>query len=385
MHSDPIAIVLLQLAFLLTLGLLGRFFATKLDQPGVLGELLAGIVAANAFHFFGGSLSGAIKGTEMFASLGVILLIFFVGLETDLKQLLATGRQAALVAAAGVAAPLLLGFGSGILLHPASGWMAHLFMGATLCATSIGITARVLKDLGKLNTAEARLILGAAVIDDVLGLIILGVVSGIAASGQVEGWPLVKMLALTAGFLGLLLWRGEHAARLLIKELKFLDLTHARLLLPLMICFALAWLTSEIGLAAIVGAFAAGLVMPDKESVRENIAPLESVFAPVFFVAMGLQVNLASLIHPGALLLALVLCVASIAGKLVCAFVTDDKVDGLSVGIGMLPRGEVGLIFASAGRALDVLDTSAFAAIITVVIVTTVITPPALRWSLARR
>jgi Kef-type K+ transport system membrane component KefB len=392
MHSDPFAYTLLQLAVLLALALLGRFAAARLNQPPVLGELLVGVIAGNLLALFDGPLETVVHGSAVFAQLGVILLLFMVGLETDLRQMRSAGRRAMLVAVAGVVAPLLLGLCCGWLLLPGSDLSTDLFLGATLCATSVGITARVFKDLQLLKSPEARLILGAAVIDDVLALVVLGVVSGIAAHGQVDAGAVLKTLILSAAFTGVILWQGERVARAFLRELNFLDAGQARLLLPLILCFALSWLASETGLAAIVGAFAAGLILKDKDpgpedglSLRALVEPLEAVFAPVFFLWMGLQVDLTSFARPGVLALAIGLSLAGVVGKLACVPFAGKDVDGLSVGLGMVPRGEVGLIFASTGRALGVLNDATFSAVVIMVIVTTLCTPPALRWSLARR
>jgi len=319
----------------------------------------------------------------------VILLLFVVGLETDVRDMIRVGPQALKVAGVGMVVPLILGILCGYTMLPLATFPTYLFIGATLCATSVGISARVFKDLRRLGSSEAKLVLGAAVIDDILGLVVLTVVSGIASQGVFELIPLVKIILITAVFLGVVIWYGEAIARVLIENLAFLE-PKRRFLIPLTVCFLLSWLAGEIGLATIVGAFAAGLILRDEHyaepgaPIREQIHPIESLFAPVFFVLMGLQVDLSAFLHPSVFFLALVLCVAAVAGKMACALVTDKKIDGIMVAIGMIPRGEVGLIFAGVGRTLDVLDDDLFAAIVIMVIFTTLITPVALRWAIEK-
>lgn len=393
MHHDHLALILLELALVIGLSMFGRIAASSLNQPSVLGELLIGVVFAGLVHLGGGSLSAIVHDINIFGNLGVILLLFLVGLETNVQDMIKVGPRASMVAGMGVAAPLILGSLCGYWLAPHSTLPENLFIGATLCATSVGITARVFKDLNALASNEAKLVLGAAVIDDVLGLVLLGVVSGIAINGNFEFLPALKLVVLAALFLGSIIWFGEKMAAEVVPNLLFLEPQGRRLLIPLVICFLFSWLAGEIGLAAIVGAFAAGLILRDRHfevkkgeapTIYNEIAPVEALFAPVFFVLMGLQVDLSSLLHSNILFLAIGLCFVAIVGKLACALVSGPEVDGSSVGIGMLPRGEVGLIFAGVGRSLEVLDDELFAALVIMIIFTTLIAPPALRWSMAR-
>lgn len=297
------------------------------------------------------------------------------------------------MAVLGVVAPFLLGLGVSLVLLPEVGMPVHVFLAATLCATSVGITARVFRDLERLQTPEARIILGAAVIDDVLGLIILAVVVGIASTGHVDVLEIGRILLLAFVFLGVVLWFGDWFVRRLVPLMATLERHHAKLLFPLSLALLLAWVASTIQLAPIVGAFAAGLVLNEEHlekisprvTVENLISPLERIFAPVFFVLMGMQVNLNSFLDPSTLWLALAFSVAAVLGKLVCGLPAGRGHDRLSVGIGMIPRGEVGLIFASVGRSIGVVTGPVFSALVMMVVVTTLVTPIALKWSLFRK
>lgn len=390
MHQDHVVIVFLEFVLLIGLGIFGRVGATALKQSPVLGELVIGVITATVVHLAGGNFGTLVRDMHIFGEIGVVLLMFFVGLETNLKDLIKVGPLAGKVAAVGVVVPLILGIFCSYIMLPIAGLSTALFIGATLCATSVGISARVFKDLKCLGSNEAQLVLGAAVIDDVLGLIILTVVSGLATQGAFDAVALAQTILVAGIFIGCIVWFGEGIGRVAIENLEFLEPGGRRLLLPVASCFFLSWAAGEAGLAPIIGAFAAGLMMRDshyKEKgapIQEQVQPLESVFAPIFFVLMGLQVDLSSLFRGHVLLLAIVLCVAAVIGKLACALVAGKKVDGLTVGIGMIPRGEVGLIFAGVGRSLEIFDDDLFAALVIMIIVTTLITPPLLRWSIHR-
>ncbi|MCM2335088.1 MAG: cation:proton antiporter, partial [Anaeromyxobacteraceae bacterium] len=334
---------------------------------------------------------------------GVILLLFEVGLTTRLADLMRVGLSAFLVACVGVIVPMGLGWAVGAWLLPGAHPLAHLFLGASLSATSVGLTARVLRDLSALGSVEGQIILGAAVIDDVLGLLVLAVMAGLAGAGAATagGTTLaaalvsLKALAFLAG--ALVLGRAlaprlfRHAARLRGKGVIFT--------LALVTCFALSWAAAAVDLAPIVGAFAAGLVLEGvpfaellgaEQKVEDHLTPVATFLVPVFFVRMGLHVDLGALAG-GSLALAAALTVAAVVGKQACALaVVTPGTDRLAVGLGMIPRGEVGLIFANMGLALmvagkPILGPGEFAAIVAMVLLTTVVTPPLLRWRLGRR
>lgn len=406
MHEDPVAPVLVGLAVLLLAAKLGGELATRLKQPPVLGELLAGILLGN-LSFGDAQLFATLASNEtieIIAGLGALILLFEVGLEATVKQMLEVGLTSVLVAVLGVVLPFAFGWGVGAWLLPEASPYVHAFLGATLTATSVGITARVLKDLGASRTQEARIILGAAVIDDVLGLIILGAVSG-AVAAAAQGAPfsmmsIAKITAAAALFLVGALVIGVLAAPRLYSIASLLQVRGVLVTVSLSLCFLMAWAAALIGLAPIVGAFAAGLVLEDvhfkdfvgrgERSLEELIRPISDVLVPIFFVHMGLRTDLGAFTRPGALELAAALIVVAIIGKQACALgVTVPGANRLAVGIGMIPRGEVGLIFAGVGAGImldgaPLISPPAFAAVVLMVIVTTLVTPPALKWSLAR-
>ncbi len=405
-HVDPSAAVVLRLALILLAAKLGSDLAVRLGQPAVLGELTMGVILGNSsligVHFF--EVFKTDPAIDLFARLGVLLLLFEVGLESTVGQMLKVGVSSFLVAILGVIAPFALGWGVGALFLPGSSVYVHAFLGATLSATSVGITARVLKDLGKSQTNEARIILGAAVIDDVLGLTILAVVTGMIAAadrgGALSYGTIALILVKAVVFLVASLAIGVRFSPPLFRVAAKLQARGVLLAVGLAFCFLLAWLANFIGLAPIVGAFAAGLILEDvhykeftdrgEHGLEELIAPISSFLAPVFFVVMGLRTELAVFADLRVLGLAGVLTVAAVLGKQICSLgVIDKGVDRLSVGLGMIPRGEVGLIFANIGATLTiggkpVVSREEFSAVVVMVIVTTMLTPPALKWSLGR-
>ena len=264
---QDVAPVALALAVILVAAKLGGDWAIRVGQPSVLGELLVGVVLGNLSLLGISGFDSLTRGPfiDMLAHLGVLLLLFEVGLESTVKEMLHVGPQALLVASLGVLAPFALGWGVGALFLPSEGVHAHAFLGATLCATSVGITARVLRDLKRSRTAEARVILGAAVIDDVLGLVILAVVSSVisaADSGRtLSYWDMGVLLLKAGGFLGGSLFLGVLLSPRLFHVASRLRSPSVLLAVGLSFCFSLAWLASRIGLAPIVGAFAAGLIL----------------------------------------------------------------------------------------------------------------------------
>ncbi len=403
----PIAHVVLALAVILAAAKLGGDLAVRIRQPAVLGELVAGVVLANldlvGMTWFRG-LAGE-PTLDLLAQLGVLILLFEVGLESTVRDMMKVGLAATLVAVLGVVTPFALGWGVGAALLPGRSVYAHAFLGATLTATSVGITARVLKDLGRADLPEARVILGAAVIDDVLGLVILAVVAGVIGAAETgtalsiasTGTVVLKAALFLFGALAI----GVVASPLLFRVAARLRGRGVLLATALIVCFVLAALASAIGLAAIVGAYAAGLILEDvhwreftqrgERRLQDLVTPIAEFLVPVFFVLMGMRVELRAFGHAGVLLLALLLTVAAIAGKQACALGAVSRgLDRLSIGIGMIPRGEVGLIFASIGMTLTlhgerIVDAGVYSAVVIMVIVTTLVTPPALAWSLGRR
>jgi Kef-type K+ transport system membrane component KefB len=332
-----------------------------------------------------------------------------VGLETSVADLRKVGASAFLVATVGVAVPMALGWFCGRLLMPSAHWAMHMFLGATLTATSVGITARVLRDLDRMATQEAKIILGAAVIDDVLGLLVLALAQGIitalaAGEGAADfDWlDLVTIIGKAVAFLIGSLLLGQYISRPLFKVASYLRGGGVLVVTALAFCFAFSWLADAMGLAPIVGAFAAGLVLEKvhyqelagregQHDLEELIRPIADLLVPIFFVMIGFQVDLSRFAHWEVLGLAGALTVAAFLGKQVCGLgVLERGLDRVSVGIGMVPRGEVGLIVAAIGRQMRlgdqrIVDDGTYAALVLTVMATTVVTPPLLKWSLARK
>ncbi|HEX6044858.1 MAG TPA: cation:proton antiporter [Pyrinomonadaceae bacterium] len=404
--------VLIGVVVMLVVAKLGGEIFERMGQPSVLGELLGGVLIGNLV-LLGFQGAEGLKTNETIAALaelGVIILLFEVGLESDLRQMVEVGWSSLLVALLGVVAPFLLGWGVSAYFIPDGPTLGHVFIGATLCATSVGITARVFKDLGKLGTREARIILGAAVIDDVLGLLILAIVAGAiraAASGgalsmfDVSWIALKSILFLVASIaLGLLL------VPRLLRGAGRLETRGVLLTLAISFCLFLAWAAAKVGLAPIVGAFAAGLILDEvhyqpkdgrnERDLNDLLQPVSTVLVPIFFVLMGLKVDLSLFARLDILGFALVLTLAAIIGKQICAAgVVERGVNRFAVGLGMIPRGEVGLIFAGIGSTLmlptaggasePVISAATFGAVVIMVIITTLITPLALKWSLGKK
>jgi len=400
--------VLVGLAIMLVVAKLGGELFERRGQPAVLGELVGGILIGN-LAILGVSVD-SIKTSEAIAALaelGVIILLFEVGLESNLKDMLEVGWSSLLVAILGVIAPFVLGWGVAVYFLPHQTTLAHLFLAATLCATSVGITARVFRDLGKLTTREARIILGAAVIDDVLGLLILAIVAGAIRAASTGGSLSLIGIALiavkTVAFLILSIVTGQFLLPRLLRGAGRLQSRGVLLTLAVSFCFVLSWVAAKVGLAPIVGAFAAGLILDEvhyspahgrpERSLDELLQPVAMVLVPVFFVLMGLRVDLRLFAKVEILGFALILTLAAIIGKQICSLgVLERGLNRLAVGLGMIPRGEVGLIFAGIGATLmlptatgtsePVIDDATFGAVVIMVIVTTLVTPPALKWSL---
>jgi Kef-type K+ transport system membrane component KefB len=352
----------------------------RIGQTAVLGELLAGVI-------IGPGVLGLVhesEGLHALAELGVLILLFEVGLESDLGDLLRAGVQAALVALVGVAVPFAVGFGiMHGLGHPP---LLAVFVGATLTATSVGITARVLADLGRLQDAAAKVVLGAAVVDDIVGLIILAVVTGIAQTGSVSAAAVGLLLAKAVIFLVIAIVVGIRLAPVLVTWVGRMRARGTLLVYSVVFAVALAAVADMIGLATIIGAFAAGLVLATserREHIEERIKPVADLLVPVFFVTVGMKVQPA-LLNPFAenaqFGIAMLLTAVAIASKLVAGLAVYQRgVRRWPVGVGMVPRGEVGLIFAGAGLAAGVIAEDLYAALVVVVMLTTFAAPPWLK------
>lgn len=389
------------LAVMLLAGKLAAELFERLKQPPVLGELLAGVLlGASVLGVIptapGDPLTPAIK---LLAEVGVVVLLFEIGLETDLKAMARIGGAASAVALVGVGVP----FGLGFLywMSPLHGFehaaadvtTTAIFVGATLTATSVGITARVLTDLKCMHTVEARLILGAAVIDDVLGLVILGIVSGVAAGAAVSLFGVVRALAVAVGFLVGAVAIGAAVAPRIFGFVDRMRVRGMLLVAAFSFLLLLAALAAQLGSALIIGAFAAGLILSGTNQfdlIEERVRPVADIFTPIFFISIGAAVDL-RLFNPfnpdnhGVLLVGLALFAIAVVGKLASGWAVPwMRYNRWAVGVGMGPRGEVGLIFAQIGLSAGILSQHLFSAILLMVMGTTFVAPPLLKVAFAR-
>jgi Kef-type K+ transport system membrane component KefB len=413
-------IVFAMFSVILLAGKIGNF-VERYGQPAVVGELTMGIVLA-ALGYFGWGFVGEMLHSNIvgfLASFGALLLLFSIGLESNLTEMKKVGFNALLVALIGVTVPFVTGtYVLAPLFFPDAPTAAKLFVGAALVATSVGLTASIFRSLGITRTRAAQTVLGAAVIDDVLGLIVLAVVSSIAAGGSVTAGSVMSIAAESFGFLMGAILLGKVVARpistLLSKVYPGIGMK-----VTFAVCFMLifGYLAEVFGLEPIIGAFAAGLILDQvhfrnfaepeivmdlrgletetqstKESLEQLIAKHKNssvedlvhkiglVFIPVFFVYTGMQINFGSLLQPRLYVTAGVIALVGIAGKVVAGFAAKGKLrERLLVGSAMVPRGEVGLIFAATGRSLGVLDDELFSVIVLVVVITTFVAPPLIK------
>lgn len=436
---DPASAVIFWGTTFLFAGIAGRYIAQLLHQPHVLGELLMGVALGNAcyacgipmlvvirdipavFSIIQQLLSGfslpqavhsvisdatyanemlaalsqhqasrwvqATYAVDMFSRYGAIFLLFMVGLESSMTELKKTGRESFLVACIGVIAPVLLGLLVLPWLIPHTEFRALLFVSATLCATSVGITARVFRDLHQLQTREAKTILGAAMIDDVLGLILLAVVSSLVVHDGLQWTLLIKTVVSACLFFPIALSVGPWLLRYMIASVKFLEPPEAKILVSFVFLMVFAWFATLVEMSSIIGAFVAGIILhdgffvsPKRElmgapSIKQLMSPFEIIFAPLFFVLIGIQVRLETFLDWQVLCTALALIVVAIVGKLVSGLGAAKRDNRWLIGIGMMPRGEVGLIFASVGKTIGIIPDALFSAIVLMVVVTTMLTP----------
>ena len=365
----------------------GKFLAEifeRFRQPPVVGELMAGII-------LGPSLLALIKPNELtlgLAEIGAIFLLFTVGLETKPRDLMQVGWMASLVAILGVALPFAVGFFYMRVIDHSM--IESIFVGAAMVATSVGITARVLADAGVLSTRMARVILAAAVIDDILGMIVLAVVSSLS-SGKVNYLSLGIVAAEAIGFSLLILFFGSKVVGRLRPAVARLRARNAAFALSVVLCLGLSLASVYIGMAAIIGAFLAGLALADHSEhyrLQENAHPVMEFLAPFFFVLLGAQVNLQSLNQPGLVSIIVWVCVLAILSKLIGCGLGALKLgyrDAFRIGVGMVPRGEVGLIVAAVGLRLHTVSEAVYTVVLAMSIVTTVFAPPVLRLILPKR
>jgi Kef-type K+ transport system membrane component KefB len=365
---------------------LGAELFKRIGQPTIVGEILAGVV-------IGGSVLGLVEPDptlETFSELGVVFLLFWVGLETRLSDLRDVGSAALQVGVLGVVFPLV----GGVTIALAAGEPSDtsLFLGAALVATSVGITSAVLVQLGVVETRWARAIIGAAVVDDILAMIVVAVAVGLAADG--EGHQIAAVVTsagLAVAFVAFFALGGTRLMRKRPAILRAPRFSESPLLPAVLLCLGVAALAAEVGLAAIIGAFLAGMMVAetsDRHAVTEEIAPLYAFFTPFFFVFVGLQLDLEALTSARALALVAITTVVAVVTKYVGAWIGARSLGREAarlVGVGMVPRGEVGIIVAGIARAEDVIGDELFAVIVAMSVITTLIVPPVLRALVARR
>ncbi|MGF1518039.1 MAG: cation:proton antiporter [Nodosilinea sp.] len=412
-----LASVLLSLIVVYLAAKLGGELCARINLPAVLGELVGGvIVGVSALHLIvfpegGGEaqsllmnlvgmtsdiapeglqrvFQGESEVISVLAELGVIILLFEIGLESDLKELIRVGPQAAVVAVVGVLAPFAAGT-AGLIALFGIDTIPAVFAGAALTATSIGITAKVLAEMQKLSSKEGQIIIGAAVLDDVLGIIVLAVVASLAKTGEIEILNVVYLIAGAATFLVGSIIVGRLLSPFFVAIVNQMRTRGQVLISSLIFAFVLAYIAAAIQLEAILGAFAAGLILAETskhKELEEQISPIADMLVPIFFIVVGARTDL-SVLNPlepanrAGLVIASFLVVVAIVGKVIAGFAIFGQpgINRLAVGVGMVPRGEVGLVFAGVGAASGVLTESLDAAIIVMVIFTTFLAPPLLR------
>ncbi|MBD2260421.1 cation:proton antiporter [Pseudanabaena sp. FACHB-2040] len=412
-----VASVLLSLVVIYLAAKLGGEICARINLPPVLGELLAGvIVGVSALHlvvFPEGSgetssllmklvgmtssldpesllfvFRGESEVISVLAELGVVILLFEIGLESDLKELIRVGPQAAVVAVIGVVVPFAAGTAGLIGIFGVS-TIPAVFAGAALTATSIGITAKVLAELQRLSSREGQIIIGAAVLDDVLGIIVLAVVASLAKTGEIQILNVVYLIVSAAVFLVGSILLGRLLSPYFVAVVDQLRTRGQVIISSLIFAFVLSYVAAAIHLEAILGAFAAGLILAEtskRKELEEQISPIADMLVPIFFITVGARTDI-SVLNPldpanrEGLVIASFLVVVAIVGKVVTGFAVFGQpgINRLAIGIGMIPRGEVGLVFAGVGSASGVLSESLDAAIIVMVILTTFLAPPMLR------
>jgi Kef-type K+ transport system membrane component KefB len=396
----------------------GGEICIRLNLPPVLGELLGGVIVGVSalrliiFPDSGLDASASLvinllqntaglapeaaasvfdrqsEAISVLSEIGVIILLFEIGLESSLTELLKVGSQAAMVAVVGVAAPFAGGVLGMIYLFHAPPIVA-IFAAAALTATSIGITAKVLSQIGRINTPEGQIIIGAAILDDILGLIVLAVVSGLGQTGKVDVGGIFYLIITASAFLVGSIFIGRALTPLLAKIVDTLQTRGQLIVVSLIFAFSLAYVATAIHLEGILGSFAAGLVLAEtekREGIVTDLTPLADAIVPIFFVVVGARTDLSVLnpidpVNQEGLLIALFLTVVAVLGKVITGLVVFGKpgINRLAIGVGMVPRGEVGLIFVSVGATSGILPPATQAGVVVMVIFTTFLAPPLLR------
>lgn len=375
----PSAELLLDLLIILVAAKLGEELMKYLRQPGLVGEIAGGFLV-------GPSVLGWVEPSEVvlvFAELGVVFLLFWVGLETRLSDMLSVGRQSVLVGGGGFVLPLIAGIGLGIAIGES--FVTALFLGAAFVATSVAVTSAVLVDMDALASRPARTILGAAIVDDILAMILLAVVTGIAATGGIDIAAVAITIALALGFVVFFALGGTRVAARWPRVLEAPRFSESPLLPAVIVCLGLSVLAAQIGLALIIGAFLAGVIVAETKeqtAIEQEIAPVYAFFAPFFFASIGLLVSITAFRDAGSIGLLAIAVVIAVVTKFVGAWIGARSLggrDAMFVGIGMVPRGEVGIIVAGIGSQTGVLDDRLFSIIVAMSVITTLIAPPMLR------
>jgi len=381
--------ILLTLFIVFIAAQIGSEIAQRLKLPGVVGEIAAGcVVGPSVLGWITPDQIAAGTPLDVLAEIGVVLLLFSVGLETRLEDLKKVGKVAFLVGVLGVLVP----FGMGSLWAHGNGfdWSRSLFVAAAFVATSAGITARVLQELGALQRTESKVILGAAVIDDILAMLLLGVVVSLQGG---EGVDLVHLLAVLVGAIGFIAIIGFGGARMMRWNSSWLDKPrnpHSALAIVLALCLGLAYVSTLFGLAAIIGAFLAGMIASEtrqQHTLEKQTMPLLALLTPFFFVVTGSKIDLHQLASVEADIMLMVVTLIAIASKLIGGYLGALSLrsrSALIVGFGMVPRGEVGVVIASLGLSAGVFTDQIYAIIVAMSLLTAMVTPPVLAWLLRR-
>src|SRR5215207_5040707 len=381
-HSFPHLLSTL-IALLVATKVLG-VLSQRFGQPTVVGELIAGVL-------LGGSVFGILDPSDpvihSLSELGVLVLLFEIGLHTDLRSLVKVGSEATTVALVGVALPFAFGYGTGVVLGLDT--IPAILCGAALTATSIGISARTLSDLGRLDSQEGQIVLGAAVLDDIVGLVILSVVGGLVGGAALTLVGVSVTSGLAIGFVAAAVLLGNVLVPPLFRIIARVEASGTLGVAGLAFAFLLAWLANAAGSATIIGAFSAGLILhatPQRATIEKATTNLGHFFVPIFFAAVGAAVELKTLADSRAIAIGLALIAVGVIGKILAGFAPFwFKGDKLLIGVAMVPRGEVGLIFASMGLATGALTSQLYSAVAMMVLATTFLTPPLLARMVRKR
>ena len=422
--GNDVSLIFFILAIVLLLAKVFSVLCKRLGLPVVLGELLAGVVLGNLYLLNITTFDVVFNNFvfDFLANLGLLVLLFQIGLESDINQMRKVGKQSFLVACVGVICPFVLGaYVISPIVFPNAPFYAHLFLGASLTATSVGISARIFKDLKLQKSKESRIILGAAVIDDILGLIILASVSALVTMGSVNYAMIIIIVAKAIIFLLFAIVIGRLLEPQLLKFFAFLNKGEGmKFTIAISLGLFFAYLAHMVGLEPLVGAFAAGLILDPihfksfdepkivgdiKEGIEgespvlrkkvlrivnnyslhqieDIIAPLSYFFVPIFFVMVGTHIKLEALLNIKLLIISLFITLFAIVSKMVAGLVADKNTKRLVIGCGMVARGEVGLVFVMVGKGLGVLNEEMLSVIVMVVVLTTIIAPIILSYAI---